>query len=90
MFMALELDRSNLAQALTDNFLGDLKMNTNGEFHRMSFLLLCVHCVIHRESISTITGVDNYIRLQSREHGLQVGVFVRRVALAARLQMGWS
>jgi hypothetical protein len=40
MFMALELDRSNLTQALTDNMLPELNMSTNGENRIDGFVLI--------------------------------------------------
>jgi hypothetical protein len=66
MFMALELDRSNLAQAVTDNLLKELKMNTNG------ILDLGAH-----QEISFRTYMLTVRRLQPWKYRLQAGIFVR-------------
>jgi hypothetical protein len=65
--MALELDRSNLTQAVTDNLLKELKMNTNGMLSfptSISRLLLTVW------------------RLQSWQYRLQASILVCRATFS--------
>ncbi|ROV98043.1 hypothetical protein VMCG_07076 [Cytospora schulzeri] len=94
MFMALEIDRSNLTQALTDDFLDDLHITTNdynlgNTVFKLAFLL----SELPSQLVSKWMGPDRWIPTQLTIWSiiiLYLSYFYKHSELSIRLGYFWT
>ncbi|KAG4430477.1 hypothetical protein IFR05_014039 [Cadophora sp. M221] len=89
MFMALDLDRSNISQALTDNFLEDLGMTTNDyNYGQTAFKLAFLCAELPSQLIAKWIGPDIWIPTQMVI--LYLSYFYKHHELSLRLGFFWT
>ncbi|CZR52702.1 probable permease of the major facilitator superfamily [Phialocephala subalpina] len=90
MFMALELDRSNISQALTDNFLEDLGMTTNDyNLGNTAFKLAFLCAELPSQLVAKWVGPDIWIPTQMVII-LYLSYFYKHHELSLRLGFFWT